>query len=260
MTNLPAEQLQNNFESLLNIIDKYITGDRKTLLKDLYLSMDEQMVLAPAAIRDSYHNCFAGGYVDHVLRVVHASLELNKIWTQFGATQNYTEEELVFCALNHDLGKLGLPGIQGVLPNDNDWQVKNQGAYYKINTVLSFSLVPDRTLFILQNAGINVSENEYLGIKLHDGLYDESNKPYLISYLPESRLRSSLPYIIHQADILASRVEWEKEWTPRLSGGTQKQVQKPVAQKVISKPAAQEEALKRIGSANPSLMAALKSI
>jgi hypothetical protein len=71
--------------------------------------------------------------------------------------------------------------------------------------------VPDRGLWLLNQLNIEVSKNEYLAIKLHDGLYDESNKPYLISWAPETKLRTSLPYIIHQADLLAARVEFERE-------------------------------------------------
>jgi hypothetical protein len=41
-------------------------------------------------------------------------------------------------------------------------------------------------------------------------MYEEANKPYLVSYNPDSRLRSNLPLILHQADMMASRVEWER--------------------------------------------------
>ena len=37
-----------------------------------------------------------------------------------------------------------------------------------------------------------------------------SNKPYLVSFNPDSRLRSNLPLILHQADMMASRIEWER--------------------------------------------------
>jgi hypothetical protein len=67
--------------------------------------------------------------------------------------------------------------------------------------------IADRSLFYLQEAGISVSENEFLAIKLHDGLYEEANKAYYITYSSDSELKSNLPYILHQADLMASRVE-----------------------------------------------------
>ena len=35
--------------------------------------------------------------------------------------------------------------------------------------------------------------------------------------MPEQKPRTSLPYILHQADMLAARVEWEMEWLPKFS-------------------------------------------
>jgi hypothetical protein len=77
--------------------------------------------------------------------------------------------------------------------------------------------VPDRGLWLLSQLGIEVSKNEWLAIKLHDGLYDDANKPYLMSWSPETKLRTSLPYIVHQADLLAARVEFEREWLDKLN-------------------------------------------
>jgi len=54
-----------------------------------------------------------------------------------------------------------------------------------------------------------------LAIKLHDGLYDEANKPYLLTWMPETKPRTSLIYIVHQADLMAARIEFEHEWLPK---------------------------------------------
>ena len=35
--------------------------------------------------------------------------------------------------------------------------------------------------------------------------------------MPETKPRTSLPYILHQADMLAARIEWETEWLPKFS-------------------------------------------
>jgi hypothetical protein len=83
---------------------------------------------------------------------------------------------------------------------------------------MDYMTVPDRGLWLLSQLGIEVSKNEWLAIRLHDGLYDESNKSYLLSWGPETKLRTSLPFIIHQADLLAARVEFEREWLDKLNG------------------------------------------
>ena len=49
-----------------------------------------------------------------------------------------------------------------------------------------------------------------LGIKLTDGLYDEHNKPYFMSRTADSKLKTNLGYVMHQADCMAARIEYEK--------------------------------------------------
>jgi len=207
--NFTAEQLQENYEKFLSYIDKYITGERKNKLKQLYLDHAERIMLMPAASIDHHHNTFPGGYVDHVMRVMDCALKLKKLWEETGAYINYTDEELIFAAMNHDLGKIGTEEAEQYQMNDSEWHRKNQGKIYKHNPVNPFMTVPDRGLFLLQARGIQISFNEYLGIKLHDGLYEESNKPYYISHSKESKLRTNLPVVLHHADHMAARIEFE---------------------------------------------------
>jgi hypothetical protein len=127
-----------------------------------------------------------------------------------GSDINYTEEELVFAAMNHDLGKIGTEEAEQYIPNDSEWHRKNLGKLYKYNPINAFMTVPDRSIFLLQQRGIPVTYNEYIGIKLHDGLYEEANKAYYISNSKESKLRCNLPILLHHADHMASRIEFEK--------------------------------------------------
>ena len=36
--------------------------------------------------------------------------------------------------------------------------------------------------------------------------------------MPEQKPRTCLPFILHQADLMAARIEFEREWLPRLKG------------------------------------------
>ena len=208
--NLTAEQLQENFDKLIALIDAHITGERKDQLIKLYSDHAERIMMMPASSTDHHHNAFPGGYVDHVLRVVDCALSLVKVWQAQGADINYTTEELVFAAINHDLGKIGDENSEQYLPNDSEWHRKNMGKMYKVNPEPAFMLVPDRGLFLLQQRGIKVSLNEWFGIRLHDGVYDEANRAYYFSNSKDSKLRTNLPILLHHADHMASRIEFEK--------------------------------------------------
>lgn len=225
--NLSAEQIQSNWDKHLRILDTFITGDRKEKLKSLYESLAEEMILAPASGKPSFHNAFPGGYIDHVNRVVHCAFKSKELWEAMGATIDFTDEELVFAALNHDLGKIGFRGQPNYLPQTDVWRKDKLGEEYVYNKDLSFMLIQDRSLFILQQNGIAMNEKEYLAIKLHDGLYDDVNKPYYLSFNPDSKFRTNLVYILHQADFLASKVEYD---TWKSSGG----ISTPKVQKTTS--------------------------
>jgi hypothetical protein len=255
---LSAEQIQANLGQFYSNIETYISEPRTTKLLALYQSQEDNLAFAPASSRASYHNAFPGGYVDHVNRVVEAALKVTKLWNNMGATINFTTEELVFSAINHDLGKLGRDGQPAYLPNDSEWHVKNQGAIYKPNTELPFIPIQDSSLFILQSAGIELTFNEWVAIKTHDGLYDDGNKAYLLSSQNESKLRSSLPLILHQADILAARVEWESEWLATVGTTKPKEVKASTPGQFKQK--AESAKLSSIGKNNPGLLNALKGL
>jgi hypothetical protein len=252
---ISAKQIASNWEEFLGYINTYISSPRKEKLLEFYKKYEDRLVLMPASHKPQYHNCFPGGYIDHVNRVVQSALETEKIWLNMGVVKNWTTEELVFSAINHDLGKMGNSEHEAYIDNPSQWHKDNRGELYSFNTKLTYMSVPDRSLFLLTQHGISYSENEFLAIKLHDGIYDEANKPYLMSYMPESRPRTSLVFIVHQADMIAARIEFEREWFPKFYGETSES--KPVvkASPKTTKGDKKSEEMKKI--ATPGLSKAM---
>jgi hypothetical protein len=204
--NFTAEQLKGNFDKLISYIDMHFQGERKEQLIQLYTDHEERLLLMPASGNINYHNCFPGGYVDHVIRVIDMAIAVNEMWESYGANMNHTVEELVFAGLNHDLGKIGTDTEDNYLPCEEQWMLK-KGQLYVMNPRIQYMKTAERSLMILQSEGIQMSEKEYLAIKLHDGLYEEANKSYYISYSEDYALKTMLPYIIHQADLIATKTE-----------------------------------------------------
>lgn len=215
---LTPEQIQTNWNHFTNTIQQYISGERGVKLLEFYKKHEERFVMMPAAHKSQYHNCFPGGYIDHVNRVVSAALRFDAVWREFGMVDTYTTEELVFSAINHDLGKFGTEEQEAYIEQTDQWRRDKLNETYMFNDRLDYMTVPDRGLHLLYSLGITPTKNEMLAIKLHDGLYDETNKPYLMSFSPETKPRTSLVYVLHQADLMAARVEFEREWLPKLLG------------------------------------------
>ena len=217
---LTAEQIQSNWGEFIGNIEKHITGDRKQALLDFYKKYEDRIILMPASHLDKYHSAFPGGYVYHVNRVVDASLTLSSVWAKAGCDMTtFAEEELVFSAINHDLGKMGDEENESYIPQTDNWRREKLGEDYMFNKKVSFASVPDRTLYLLQSHNIQYSFNEMIAIQTHDGLYDEANTKYLKTFMPEQKPRTSLPFILHQADLMSARIEFEMEWLPKLKGG-----------------------------------------
>lgn len=195
------------WQTFIEYINTYISNPRKELLIKMYEALSDRVLTAPASSHSTRHNCFPGGYIDHVNRVIKTAIKLFEVWAEAGAaTTKFTLEEVVFAAINHDLGKVGSSSEDYYIPNDSRWHVE-RGQIYKINPALQFMKVPDRSIFLLQEYGIKFSENEYLAIKLHDGLYGKGNESYLMAGMPEFALKTDLPILLHHADHLATLIE-----------------------------------------------------
>jgi len=206
------KELSDNYDKFVAQLDKYFSGDRLKKLKKLY-SEDEyglRLTLAPASAKEHFHNAYPGGYMDHINNVLTTSFGVKKLYEVRGGTIDFTNEELAFACIHHDLGKLG-DKQQGeyYLSQDSDWHRKNKGEIYKFNSNLQYMDVTDRALFILQQYGIVCTWKETLAIKLSDGLYHESNESYLKSYNPDHELKTNLPRIVHIADYISCRCEFD---------------------------------------------------
>ena len=242
---LQAEQISKNYQKHLKIIDTYI-GDRADSIKSMLKHMEETYMMAPASGKTWYHNAFPGGYVDHVNRVVQYAVEQHRLYIKMGGTVDYTEEQLVFAALFHDLGKIGDGDKPNYIPQTDKWRQDKLSEMYTYNPDLDFMLIPDRSLFILQKFGIKVDQKEFLGIRCHDGVFDKANEAYFFSNVESSRQKTALISVLHTADFLASKVEYDM-W--KRNGGSSK----PKTQKTKSTSG------KRVNS-SPGLTNLLKNI
>lgn len=204
------ENAEEKIEQDYNKFMEYINADpRADQLKPMYEHLHEQLITAPASGKTYFHNAFPGGYLDHILRVTETALKVASLYKTIEGDINFTKQELIFAALHHDLGKLGHPD-EGpyYIDQESDWNRK-RGELYTQNNNIQYFKAPERGLFLLQKYGVQITQNEWLAIKLSDGIYDEGNRSYFINFSPYA-MKTNLPYIIHWADHISSRVENDK--------------------------------------------------
>ena len=211
MKQLTPDQIQENWQQLRDLITDTFEGERLEKLNEMYDYFEDRMIIAPASGKEHYHNAHVGGYVEHVLHVTDCAVQLKKVWEDNNATINFSDEELIFAAIHHDLGKVGDMNNDYYVPQESEWHRKNQGSIFTHNSKLQYMTVTDRAIYILNQFGILMTEWEYVGLRLTDGLYEEANKSYYISYNPDWSLKSNIAYILHQADSMATHIEYD-EW------------------------------------------------
>ena len=203
------EQLEQGYNSFIKILNKYFTGERLEKLLFMY-SEDElggNLMLSPASGNKGFHNAYDGGYIDHIFNVCKNALKVKELFVSAGGKIDFTDEELLFAALHHDLGKLGIKGELHYIPNDSKWHIENRGEYYKRNPNVTFMSITDRTFFTLNHYGITYNEKEYFGIKLTDGMFDEDNEKYYRTYDTSKFLKYTIQYVLHWADYMSTIVE-----------------------------------------------------
>jgi len=224
---LTEDEIISNYDKLIKFINENFNNtDRANQLKKIYTNdvFVDRLLYAPASSKEYYHNCFPGGYIIHILNVIKFAQELDKLWVDIMENKRtYTYEELLFVALNHDLGKLGDKNEELYITHDIRWK-KERGELYDFNSNINHMKVEDRTLFLLQQYDIKVTLNEYLAIKLHDGLYDDSNRDYLINWSDAKKLKTDLPIILHHADMMSTMMEYRNWKNNEISQQTKKKI------------------------------------
>lgn len=205
---LNENEIQQNYDEFIATLKKYFAGERLEKLLFMY-SPDElgsELSTAPASMMDHWHLAHPGGYCQHIMNVIKNSFGVKKLWEYAGAHIDFTDDEMVFAAQAHDLGKLGDETGTYYKNQDQDWLLR-KGEFYKMNPDIQYMEVTDRAVYTLQRYGIKYNYKEYLGMKLADGMYNEAIEKYLKSFRPELRLKTNLPHIIHAADFLSCRSE-----------------------------------------------------
>jgi len=250
---LEAEKIKQNWETYRDRVND-LFPTRKDQLNKMYDGFEDRIAMMPASSMAHFHNAFAGGYIDHVLRVMDCTETLYNTWESSGADMlGYTKEELMFAAMHHDLGKVGFPGDGNEVyqVETSDWHRKNMGRLYKHNENIPFTMVPDLSIWLLQEHGVSMSWNEYQAIKIHDGMYDDSNKPYFVARSEKAKLKTNMAIILHHGDHMAAQIEYE-QWRNYKAG-----TPNPVAAK--SK-ATKSTAMKNLAENNPNIGSSIADI
>jgi hypothetical protein len=190
---LSVEQIEQNWKQYLSYLEKL--GSRAESALHIANTLEDRLVICPASSKRDHHNAFPGGLVDHSLRVLTNAIKIIKAFKY-----ELPLESVVLVALFHDLGKVGDHEKDYYLKQNDDWRNNKLGEEYTFNKELTFMTVPDRSLFLCQHYGLKLQYDEFIAIKIHDGLYADENVAYKFK-------EPLLADVIHIADLTAAKQE-----------------------------------------------------
>jgi len=207
LSTLTAEQVLLDHKRFLTIIDDTFEDERKEKIINMYNHFGDRLLTCPASSIRHFHLAEGGGYIHHVLNVIDFSEKIMELYHTLGGDVEFTDEERIFAAMHHDLGKLGTVDQPYYITNESKWHREHQGKLFIINPKLNYMEVMDRTFFLLQYFNIQYSPNEFYGIRLADGMFEEANKAYFKDFQGTKTMSSNIAYVIHWADYMATRAE-----------------------------------------------------
>ena len=186
------------FEKFMEITRQIDDPHNRKAIERLMDDVGERFFEAPASGKLEWHNCFAGGLCAHSMNVYHI---LKDLCAKFHKDVN--PDDIIIAALFHDLGKAGYNGTPYYVPKNSKWHLEKMGLVYDINQELNWMPHAQRSVLVLNEYEVNLSEMVTVGILIHDGQYVEANKSYAMK-------EGMFPLLVSMADRLATEIEKNK--------------------------------------------------
>ena len=149
---------------------------------------------APGAIDEDSGTAYPGGLIRHIVLSTALAQRVAKM-----VANTFTIDEkslLKVCLLLH-LSKIGM-----YVKNDNDWEVKNRGKYYKFSDLSGRLKFGERSILQAMNRGIKLEPTEFEAMRC----IDRKNEDNRVSELFDD----ILSIIVRQANELAYAIEKKK--------------------------------------------------
>lgn len=211
---MTAEKILENWNKLMKIIEDNFSGTLKENILKLHNHFEERIIEAPASGRPEYHNCFPGGYLDHVLRIIDTGLDVKHQFLKMNVEVTCTDADIILAAMFHDLGKVGDLTTPYYIVQTDEWRRNKLNEFYTYSKELENLSVSDRALWLLQHFDIKVSQEVWKAIKMADGMFDDANTKL---YRLGSNNQNILHYIIHFADWMSTVAE-KQHYIQQISG------------------------------------------
>lgn len=193
-TEREVAEMEKHREVFMALWNEYVKGRRgdKTVL--CYLE-EYGFFTAPASTK--YHGAFPGGLCCHSINVANEVLDM---LTQHRLEDEYLKASAVTCALPHDICKAGAyrRTTKRQRVQDGKWQDAPAYEYDDSGLPLGHG---EKSLFLLQRLGMELTDQEAAAIRWHMGAYRDHD---CYNEMGRAFERYALALFLHLADMTAT--------------------------------------------------------
>jgi hypothetical protein len=161
MTNEQQLEMIQKKWNVFNDLIKRIDEDRQPAARQIVEFFGERLATCPADPRHDAPGSYPGGLVSQAIGLTKAMKKMKDTFN----LEDVDDGSIVIVGLFHELGKVGTLDQEYFIPENDNWKRQNLGAYYKVNEKISKLSIQERTLFILQHFGLQLTEEEFIAIR-----------------------------------------------------------------------------------------------
>ncbi len=187
---LSEEQIEKDIQLFYKAIDKISDDKRKQQILNFVDKIKDFYFTAPASSKLDYHDCCVGGLLHHSLEVFRKFAAICKLWAPEIET-----DSIIICGLFHDVGKAcTINGLPFYIEETEKWKVERGNFYFHNPKIRDGLTHAQRSVRLLSYYGVDLSDDEYLGILSHDGLFVDENVSFKYKF-------NKLSLLLHFADV-----------------------------------------------------------
>jgi hypothetical protein len=165
--------IEETFNHVMAVIDGFPEQIQVPVREMMDGPVGEQFFTAPASSYKDFHSCYPGGLAEHSLGVVSVAREMARVV----CPDMYPRWKIDFCALFHDLGKVGDGEHPFYVQTREEWRLR-KGQLYVVHPDCLDMPTAERGIFILNSHGVPMDADMTLGIRISDGQYVAENAPF----------------------------------------------------------------------------------
>jgi hypothetical protein len=188
-------EIIENFEKFRKILLK--VSSRKDRIEKFLDEYGDRIATAPGHDRSNKRSAAPGGLVKRSLQTFANARDLCNM-AAFSSLE-ISIESVIIVSLLHDIGRMGDETGDFFLPQTSSWHIE-RGINYVYNPDIKRMTHTHRGLYMLQSAGVALTQDEWMAIVAQSSAYDE-NKFYVGNESPLMTLLQTAIRITSMQDV-----------------------------------------------------------